>query len=234
MIKKSDLQEINGLLILDKSEGMSSNYALQKVKRLFKAKKAGYAGTLDPFATGMLPICFGKATKLVDQLHEHPKCYRATLRLGQATSTGDTEGEVIETLPPPSATEAELRQVINQFIGDILQVPPMYSALKHEGQPLYKLARQGKVIERPARPAKIYDIKIIKYIPNEIIFEATCGKGVYIRTLGEDIARALNTCGHLIGLRRLYCAGFQETDMLCLAMLDTTDSTSIKSLDKFI
>jgi tRNA pseudouridine55 synthase len=228
-LNPKNLNDVNGILIFDKPAGMSSNHALQKVKRLFKAKKAGYAGTLDPFATGMLPICFGKATKLVEQLHEHPKCYRATLRLGVATSTGDTEGEIIEKTSVPEFNEDQLKKIISQFIGDIMQVPPMYSALKHQGQPLYKLARQGKTIERPARPAKIYALKIIEYTPDTITFEAICGKGVYIRTLGEDIAKALGACGHLIALRRLYCAGFLESDMRSFTEIEHIASDNLIS-----
>lgn len=212
--------EINGILILDKPVGLTSNRALQIVKRLFKAKKAGYAGTLDPFASGMLPICFGKATKLVEQLHEHPKYYRATLQLGQATSTGDTEGEVVDEQSIPAFDHDQLAKIFTAFTGDIMQVPPMYSALKHQGKPLYELARQGITIERKPRPAKIYMLKIIEYTPNTITFEAICGKGVYIRTLGEDIAKAIGTVGHLIALRRLYCAGFNEDKMITLSRLE--------------
>lgn len=228
MKSSKDLQEINGILILDKPINITSNRALQIVKRLFKAKKAGYAGTLDPFASGMLPICFGKATKLIDKLHEEPKCYRATLQLGTATTTGDTEGEIIETKPLPNFNEQYLKEILKKFTGDILQIPPMYSALKHQGQPLYKLARQGKSIERPPRPAKIFELKIIEYTPDKIIFEVLCGKGTYIRTLGEDIAKALGSCGHLIALRRLFCAGFKESDMLSLTTLENTTKVSLK------
>jgi tRNA pseudouridine55 synthase len=213
---------------------MSSNFALQKVKRLFKAKKAGYVGTLDPFATGMLPICFGKATKLVERLHEEPKSYRAHLRLGVSTTTGDTEGEYIDEKPIPTFNLDDLNKILQKFTGDIMQVPPMYSAIKHQGQPLYKLARMGQTIERPARPAKIYELKIISYTPSEIVFEAVCGKGVYIRTLGEDIANALNTSGHLVALRRLYCAGFKESELLTFNSIEGDANNDFTTLTKHL
>ena len=233
-MQKKEVYEINGILVFDKPEHMSSNFALQKVKRLFKAKKAGYVGTLDPFATGMLPICFGKATKLVERLHEEPKSYRAHLKLGIATTTGDTEGEYIDEKPIPTFNLDDLNKILQKFTGDIMQVPPMYSAIKHQGQPLYKLARMGQTIERPARPAKIYELKIISYTPSEIIFEAICGKGVYIRTLGEDIANTLNTSGHLIALRRLYCAGFCESDLISMPALETNANNDFTTLTKHL
>jgi tRNA pseudouridine55 synthase len=234
MIQKKELHNIDGLLILDKPKGVTSNFALQKIKHLFKAKKAGYVGTLDPFATGMLVICFGKATKLVDRLHEQPKSYEATLNLGITTETGDTEGKPTAHKPIPEFNETSLTKILQKFTGDILQTPPMYSAIKHQGQALYKLARQGKIIERPPRLVKIHSLKITKYTPSEIDFEVTCGKGVYIRTLGEDIAIALGTCGHLTKLRRTASAGFIEGDMLTLeklTMINPNDLTTFLKTD---
>lgn len=222
---------IDGLLPLDKPAGISSNRALQIVKRLYKAKKAGYIGTLDPFATGILPICFGKATKLSDILINEPKLYRATLRLGTATTTGDTEGEISTQHEIPELSKQQIETVFTQFTGKITQIPPMYSALKHQGQPLYKLARKGQTIERAGRVVEIYELKLITYNKEEIIFETLCSKGTYIRVLAEDIAKALNTCGHLIMLRRLSCAGFKQQDLVSIENLEqSTDEQRINYL----
>ncbi|MDO8954089.1 MAG: tRNA pseudouridine(55) synthase TruB [Gammaproteobacteria bacterium] len=233
---------ITGIVLLDKPEGLSSNHALQKVKRLYHAEKAGHAGTLDPMATGMLPICLGRATKLSEYLLDADKCYRATISLGSATNTGDKTGEIIETaaVPAPfvipakagiqsSSLDSRFRgndlvtSVLEKFTGKIEQIPPMYSALKHEGQRLYKLARKGHEVERQPRPITIYRLQLIEFIGNELTIEVECSKGTYIRVLGEDIAKALGTVGHLSALRRLYSAGLEYAKMVSLEVLQQSN-----------
>jgi tRNA pseudouridine55 synthase len=213
-------QIINGFLLLDKPAEMTSNRALQTVKRLFNAKKAGFLGTLDPFATGMLPICFGRATKQVEVLHQNDKTYRALIQLGERTTTGDPEGAVAETLPIPHLTESQVAAAMQKFIGEIDQVPPIYSALKKEGVPLYKLARQGIEVERLPRKVWVASLKLIALTATTLEFEVVSGKGFYVRVLAEDLARALGTCGHLIALRRLACGGFDHQPMHPLSELE--------------
>jgi tRNA pseudouridine55 synthase len=210
---------IHGVVLLDKPAGITSNRALQKVRGIFQAKKAGHTGSLDPFATGMLPICLGEASKTAAFMLDAGKQYRATALLGEATTTGDIEGEVIQTCPVEGITEDLIKQVLAGFVGDIQQVPPMYSALKHEGKPLYEHARAGIEIERPARPVTIHQLELIEWQSPKFVFEVKCSKGTYIRTLAEDIARALNTCAHLIGLRRTYVEPFEKHAMVTFEQL---------------
>lgn len=218
---------IDGFLILNKPVGMTSNRALQIVKRLYNAKKAGFVGTLDPFASGMLPICFGKATKLSEKLHEFPKTYIAELKLGAATSTGDTEGEVIETLPVPDLSPEGIEAAMQGFRVKIKQVPPMFSALKREGKPLYELARQGIVVDRPAREVEVYSLECLSVEAAILRFKVSSSKGFYVRTLGEDLAKALGTCGHLMGLYRQDCAGFSKRDMVELPLLQLDHASKL-------
>ena len=213
---------MNHIVLLNKPKGISSNQALQKVKRAFGAKKAGHTGTLDPMATGMLPICFGRATKLIEFMLDADKAYTATIQLGQATDTGDAEGEVIAEQAIPDLKHTDIEQELSGFRGDIDQVPPMYSALKQEGKRLYQLARQGKEVLRPARPVTIYELRcddVDSEIQQLTIF-VRCSKGTYIRVLGEDIAKALWTRGHLVALHRNYCAGFESSEMHALDVLN--------------
>lgn len=221
---------MNGFLLLDKPQGLSSNQALGKVKRLFQQKKAGHAGTLDPMATGMLPIALGRATKLLEYLLASDKRYQATVQLGVQTDSGDAEGQVIATETVPSFTEQKLSQIAQQFTGEIQQIPPMYSALKHQGQRLYKLARQGQTVERPPRTVTIRSLKLL-HDPaqaDQLQLDVTCSKGTYIRVLGEDIATALGTVGHLTALRRLEAAGFRADQMVTLAQLEQADPESLQ------
>ena len=211
---------INGFVVLNKPENMTSNRALQIVKRLFHAKKAGFVGTLDPFASGMLPICFGRATKCSDALHEFPKTYIATLSLGFDTTTGDTEGEKINPRPLPTLSEADITTAMQPFIGKTAQIPPIFSALKKDGQPLYKLARKGIHVERAPREIDIADFSLLSFDQETIQFSVTCGKGTYVRVLGEDLAKKLGTSGHLSALYRQRCAGFLEADLVSLASLE--------------
>lgn len=212
---------VHGVVLLDKPAGISSNRALQKVRGIFQAKKAGHTGSLDPFATGMLPICLGEASKTAAFMLEAGKQYQATALLGQATTTGDIEGEVIQTCPLQDISEAQIKQVLATFVGDIQQVPPMYSALKHEGKPLYEYARAGIEIERPARPVTIFQLDLIEWRSPTLVFEVICSKGTYIRTLAEDIAKALGSCAHLTGLRRTYVEPFNNHAMVTLEQLQT-------------
>ncbi len=216
--RKSGL-DIHGIVLLDKPVGISSNRALQKVRGIYQARKAGHTGSLDPFATGMLPICLGEASKTAAFMLEAKKQYRATACLGNATTTGDVEGEVIQTCDLPDINSKNLAQVLKQFVGEIEQIPPMYSALKHEGKPLYEYARAGIQIDRPARAVTIYQLELVNWQPPNLTFDVYCSKGTYIRTLAEDIATALGSCAHLIALRRFVVEPFDNSPMVTLAQL---------------
>ncbi len=211
--------DVHGIVLLDKPAGISSNRALQKVRGIFGARKAGHTGSLDPFATGMLPVCLGEASKTAAFMLEAGKRYRATAHLGTATTTGDVEGEVIGTCPLPEIDMAGLSRALEPFRGEIEQVPPMYSALKHEGKPLYEYARAGIVIERPSRRVNIHHLEVIAWQPPELKFEVHCSKGTYIRTLAEDIATALGSCAHLVALRRTLVEPFDDFPMHTLEQL---------------
>ena len=232
--------QLCGVLLLDKPVGLSSNSALQRVRRLLRADKAGHVGSLDPLATGMLPICLGEATKVAGEILSGRKRYRFTVQLGARTSTGDTEGEIVETAAVPALDRSLLEARLQGFVGSQDQVPPMYSAIKRGGQPLYKLARAGLEVEREPRRIEIFQLAAVALAargqqpdagavqpdastqqapqPNAgtLELEALCSKGTYIRTLAEDIARALGTCGHVTALRRLYVEPFQDEPMQTL------------------
>ncbi len=214
--KKRWGRKLNGILLLDKPVGITSNAALQEVKRLFKAAKAGHTGNLDPLASGLLPICFGEATKLSAFLLDSDKVYLGTCKLGTRTNTADAEGEVIETRPVEGITASRVTEVLEQFLGDIEQIPPMHSAIKHQGQPLYKLAHQGIEIERKARKVHIHEIKLLRCEGDELDIYVHCSKGTYIRTLAEDIGEALGCGAHLSNLRRTGAGPFSEKGMVSL------------------
>jgi tRNA pseudouridine55 synthase len=207
---------VDGLLLLDKPAGMTSNQALQKVKRLLKAKKAGHTGSLDPAATGMLPLCFGEATKICAYLLEADKTYRVTARLGEATDTGDADGQVVETAPVPDLSREDWEKTISAFLGDTEQIPPMYSALKQNGRRLYELARKGEVVERKPRPIRIEEISLLEISGSRLVFRVHCSKGTYIRTLVEDIAKSVGTVAHTARLHRETVGSFRAEDMLDL------------------
>jgi tRNA pseudouridine55 synthase len=194
-------RKLDGVLLLDKPVGPSSSAVLQAVKRLLEAKKAGHAGTLDPLASGLLPLLFGEATKFAQFGLDAAKEYVADVRLGAATSTGDTEGEVIER-KPVAVDSGSLEQALGRFRGEIEQVPPMHSALKHEGQPLYALARAGETVERAARRITVHELELIAYEGELVRLRVLCSKGTYVRTLAADLGLALGTVGHLQALRR--------------------------------
>lgn len=207
---------VNGLLLLNKPAGLTSNQALQRVKRLLNAKKAGHTGSLDPAATGMLPLCFGDATKICAYLLAADKSYRVTARLGEATDTGDADGKIIETAPVPSLTDEDWASIFAQFTGEIEQVPPMYSALKKDGKRLYELARQGQVIDRDPRRIRIHEMQLLEARGNRLVFRVRCSKGTYVRTLVEDLAKAARTVAHTAALHRETVGDFHAQDMLDL------------------
>lgn len=221
MSRRRKGRNVNGIILLDKPEGYSSNQAVQKVRWLFQARKAGHTGSLDPFATGMLPVCLGEASKTAGFMLDASKIYIATARLGQATATGDTEGDVICESPVPERSASEIEAVFRKFTGESEQVPPMYSALKHQGQPLYKLARAGKEVSRSSRTIVIHSLELLEWKPESatLVFRVHCSKGTYVRTLAEDIALKLGTCAHLLALRRLSVEPFREKDMIGLEQL---------------
>ncbi|WP_153100619.1 tRNA pseudouridine(55) synthase TruB [Paraburkholderia hayleyella] len=192
---------LDGVLLLDKPVGLSSNDALMHAKRLYRVKKAGHTGTLDPLASGLLPLCFGEATKFSQDLLEADKTYEATMRLGVRTTTGDAEGDALETRPI-TCDRAALEQALAGFRGEITQVPPMYSALKRDGKPLYEYARAGQVVEREGRQVSIHTLDMLTCALPDVTFRVTCSKGTYIRTLAEDIGETLGCGAHLVGLRR--------------------------------
>ena len=200
---------LHGVILLDKPLGLSSNDALQKVRRLMRAEKAGHTGTLDPLATGLLPLCFGAATKFSQVSLDADKAYRATLKLGQTTTTGDAEGEVLQTRPVTAeqVNAATLAQACAQLRGEIDQVPPMYSALKHQGRALYEYAREGVEIEREARRITIHSIDIVSWQDDQLVMDVRCSKGTYIRTLAQDLGEKLGCGAHLVGLRRTGSGG---------------------------
>jgi tRNA pseudouridine55 synthase len=209
-------RDVDGIVLLDKPCGMSSNQALQRVRRRLLAAKGGHAGTLDPMATGMLPLCFGHATKACGQLLGSSKCYRATLRLGSATDTGDAEGSIIREAAVPALDDRLVESVLAGFVGDRQQVPPMYSALKRDGRPLYELAREGREVAREARHIRVDRLRPLALVAGNLEFEVVCSKGTYVRVLGEELATAFGTCGHLVGLRRTWVEPFATTPMVSL------------------
>lgn len=214
-------RRIDGILLLDKPVGISSNLALQKVKRLFGAQKAGHTGSLDPLASGMLPICLGEATKFSQFLLDSDKHYQTTGKLGEKTTTSDAEGEVIETRPV-NVTETELLAALERFRGEITQVPSMYSALKHEGRPLYELAREGKTIEREARDITIHHLELLGFDTPDFRLDVRCSKGTYIRNLVEDIGDVLGCGAHVTVLRRLEVNEFPASAMVTWEQLEQT------------
>ncbi|MEE8463913.1 MAG: tRNA pseudouridine(55) synthase TruB [Gammaproteobacteria bacterium] len=225
---------IDGVLLLDKPIGLTSNQALQRVKRLFDARKAGHTGSLDPLASGLLPICLGQATKVSGFLLNAGKQYQVVARLGQRTDTGDADGQVIEERPVPALDTGLVKRVLARFEGSQTQVPPMYSALKHQGQRLYKLARQGIEIERQPREIEIHGLELLSLEADALELEVACSKGTYVRTLVEDIARALGTVAHVIVLRRLGVGPYAEERMYKLEELEALAEQGMERLDELL
>ncbi len=212
-------RRVDGVLLLDKPVGLSSNQALQQVKRLYQAAKAGHTGTLDPFATGLLPICLGESTKFSHFLLDADKTYRATLHLGNTTTTGDTEGEIVST-HEVNVDQDSVQHVVRQFTGEITQIPPMYSALKHQGRALYEYARAGVEIERQARAVTIYSLTLDELEGARAIITVRCSKGTYIRTLAEDMGNVLGCGAYLTQLRRLGTGGFYLEQAVTMDQLE--------------
>ncbi len=227
-------RDIHGVFLLDKPQGMSSNDILQKVKRIFQANKAGHTGALDPLATGMLPICLGEATKFSQFLLDSDKRYQVTAKLGERTDTSDAEGQVVET-KAVNVTESDIQQALAQFRGDILQVPTMFSALKHQGKPLYEYARAGITVEREARPITIFELKFIAYEAPFLTLEVHCSKGTYIRTLVDDLGEVLGCGAHVTVLRRLAVADYPIAAMMSYADLQNmAENQPLEVLDKLL
>lgn len=223
-------RNVDGILLLDKPLGVSSSSALQRVKSLYRARKAGHTGSLDPLATGMLPICLGEATKVAAFILESDKVYRFRIELGSGTATGDKEGQVIATGPNCLSREA-LQAALESLRGEIRQVPPMHSSLKHRGQRLYRLARAGKEVEREPRIVQIRELEIEEYHPTFPVFRVRCSKGTYVRVLAEDIGRKATTVAHVVELRRLGVCPFPEYAMRTLSELEMAAERGIDALD---
>ncbi len=219
----SKWRQLNGVLLFDKPLELSSNIALQKVRRLFQAEKAGHTGTLDPLATGLLPICFGEATKFSVGLLESDKTYFAKIKLGQSTTTGDAEGEITAS-HEVNVTEPQVQEVLKVMLGEIQQLPPMYSALKHQGKPLYEYIRNGVTIERELRNIVIHELELLDFTEDELDISVRCSKGTYVRTLAEDIGHALACGAHLKGLRRTAIANFDLVHAYTLPQLEAMTS----------
>ena len=227
-------RDVDGILLLDKPLGVTSNTALQTVKRLFKASKAGHTGNLDPLATGLLPICFGEATKISSFLLDSDKRYIGTCKLGVRTSTADAEGEILETRPVGAISEQQIREVLESFCGQIEQIPPMHSAVKVNGTPLYKLAREGKEIERKPRRVTIHEINVLRLEGDELEIDLRCSKGTYVRTLAEDIGEALGCGAHLSALRRTASGPFQLEHAVTMPELEHLAESGFEALDELL
>lgn len=231
MSKKPRGRAINGILLLDKPINWSSNDALQKVKRIYQAAKAGHTGSLDPLASGMLPICLGEATKISAYLLDADKTYVFKCALGKKTTTADAEGEVIQTRPHEHITRADVERLLPQFTGDLMQVPPMYSALKKDGKRLYELAREGIEVEREPRPVTIYKLELLSFQPGEMELQATCSKGTYVRTLAEDMGEVLGCGAYITALRRTSVGPYAGQDMITLEQLQALAEQGMEQLD---
>ena len=227
-------RDVQGVLLLDKPLGETSNRALQRVKWLYRAQKAGHTGSLDPLADGLLPICFGAATKVSAFLLDADKRYRVRVRLGVTTTTGDSEGDVLESRPTDGVDESTLARALELFHGEIDQVPPMYSALKHHGERLYNLAREGIEVERKPRRVTIHDLRLLSAALPEFDLEVHCSKGTYIRTLAEDIGKALGCGAHVVGLRRTAVGPFGTEGMVDMTTLERTAEQGFDALDRLL
>ncbi|RUQ35104.1 MAG: tRNA pseudouridine(55) synthase TruB [Candidatus Competibacteraceae bacterium] len=227
-------RQVNGVLLLDKPVGWTSNAALQAVKRLYQAAKAGHTGSLDPLASGLLPICLGEATKLSGYLLDADKAYRFSCRLGVVTTTGDAEGEIVATQPVPALNRAEVEAALQRFTGIIQQIPPMYSALKRDGQPLYKLARRGIEVERQPRQVTIHELQLLRLDGAELECELRCSKGTYVRTLATDLGAVLGCGAHITALRRTAVEPYQTERMVSLETLRAQAEQGWAALDALL
>ena len=227
MSRRKSGRNVHGILLLNKRLGVSSNRALQEVKRLFNANKAGHTGSLDPLATGLLPLCFGEATKVSALMLDDDKRYQFVVKLGVMTDTGDSEGKAIKEKPVPELTDDQIELCLQHFTGEIDQVPPMYSALKHQGRKLYELAREGKTIERKARRITIYEIKLLNFTSDTLELDVYCSKGTYIRSLAEDISDKLETVGTVIALHRSQAGQFKVEEAYSIEKLQEMDLSGL-------
>lgn len=227
MAKRKSGRDVHGIVLLDKRLGVSSNKALQEVRRLLNANKAGHTGSLDPLATGLLPLCFGEATKVSALMLDDDKRYQVTFRLGVMTDTGDSEGNIVREMPVPAFTEAELLNCLQRFTGPIDQVPPMYSALKHNGKKLYELAREGQIVDRQARRITIYALDLLAFDQAFITLDVRCSKGTYIRSLAEDIGHAMGTCATVTQLRRTAAGLFNIEQAFTLEQLQAMSESQL-------
>ena len=232
--RNQQVRDISGVVLLDKASGSSSNYVLQQVKRLFGANKAGHTGSLDPLASGLLPICLGQATKVAQFLLDDDKRYFVRAKFGEVSSTGDSEGKIVNFGSIKGIDESSIRVTLLKFVGDINQVPPMYSALKRNGTPLYKLARKGIEIERSSRPVTIHEINFLGLEDAVVSLEVSCSKGTYIRTLVEDIGKSLGCGGHVIELRRTGFAHLGLSESKTYEQLSKLKEQNLESLDSVI
>lgn len=228
-------RNINGIVLLDKPTGLSSNAALQRVKRLFEANKAGHTGSLDPLATGVLPLCLGEATKVSQFLLDSDKKYRATVKLGVRTDSADSEGNIIATCDDFTVTKQDVLAALETFKGEIQQIPPMHSALKVDGIPLYKRAHKGEVIERAPRTIVVYSIELTKFSETELVLEIASSKGTYIRTIADDLGELLGCGGHITALHRMKAGVFSEEACYSLDFLtEMKDASGLASLDELL
>lgn len=228
-------RNLDGILLLDKPFDMSSNDALQRVKWLYKAQKAGHTGSLDPLATGLLPLCFGAATKISTYLLDADKHYWVRVKLGVTTSTADAEGEIVQERPVPDLSEADIKAVLKEFTGEISQIPPMYSALKHKGERLYNLARQGIEVEREPRQVHIHSIELSRFGNPEFELEIHCSKGTYVRTLAEDIGERLGCGAHLSALRRTGVGPYRDTEnVVTLEQIEELSRDGFATMDALL
>lgn len=231
---KAKWRSVDGIVLLNKPIGLSSNQALQRVRRLYQAAKAGHTGALDPLATGMLPLCLGEATKFSQYLLDANKRYLTCIQLGKRTTTGDREGEVLTQELIPTLTDESLEEILDGFRGEIEQIPPMYSALKHEGRPLYEYARQGIVIERKRRRVTISNLTLVSRTEDTLTLDIQCSKGTYIRTIGEDIGEALGCGAHLHSLHRISTAGYLPENMMTLEQFEAIAEQGYEALDSHL
>lgn len=232
MARKRKGRSVHGILLLDKPAGISSNAALQIVKRLFNAQKAGHTGSLDPLATGVLPICLGEATKITSYLLDSDKKYQGIAKLGVRTNTADAEGDILQTRPVPILSDDTIEMALDSFRGEISQIPPMHSALKLNGQPLYELARQGIEVERKPRNVTIFELKKLGFDKDELELLVHCSKGTYIRTLAEDLGEILECGAHLSALRRIVAGPFDIQQTITLDKLTELAEQGVAELDK--
>lgn len=234
--RRCRVRNISGIVVLDKANGLSSNAALQEVKRLYEANKAGHAGSLDPLATGVLPVCLGEATKVSQFLLDSDKCYRARIKLGIRTDTGDSEGSIIERNAGISVSRKAIERALTKFKGEIEQVPPMHSAIKMNGVPLYKLARKGIVVEREPRLVTLYQVCLLEFVNSELELEISCSKGTYIRTIADDLGQELGCGAHVIELRRTQAGVFTEKDSISAEelALEKEKNRGLDKIDQFL